>query len=528
MVRKSVKFAQCVGTPESMSRRMQVKEVDRGRLCSLFRSPEDARLKLRVQLDKLQRYDDRERLDMIVAHDESISLADLLREFALTDRMKVALASILAQSVWQFYDTHWTKTRWSSETVHFMWEHRTTLRNDQAQCFTTRPHFKVTFEENDPYNSEYCGADNLIHRYTRVLSLGVMLVEIGLGETLERSATPQGTMSLADAEVTGLNKDWSWAQRESDREEPWPAFDQPKYRTAVKNCLDPAIFANARFDACATADLAAAGVRDRRKILWEQVCSPLEFLLQTSGWGAELDSMPSLPSRVNPVARTTVLSVLEPLPTPGSVISQDQRKAEAWLEEIDMLNDELRNIQPVTSQLHPIQIAVLDTGCVDRSAFFNIPLRRRRLGKFKDWVANSSERTDSDGHGTHLASLIMRIAPAANVHIARVASNCSELSHASENVAEVWLRGWASSRHPSADILPGDNMGHRNLQGRYHMHVLWVRVESPVYQRRHPQRGTFTEGFYPFLCSSLQFRCQRHGDVSRPSSIGNTYSRHRQ
>jgi hypothetical protein len=86
--------------------------------------------------------------------------------------------------------------------------------------------------------------------------------------------------------------------------------------------------------------------------------------------------------------------------------------------------------------LERIRIAVLDTGYDPATAFFLA--RKRRIQGWKDMVVDSSTtRRDEDGHGTYVLSLLMKVAPAANFYVARVARNTNDLANSTENVAKV-------------------------------------------------------------------------------------------
>jgi hypothetical protein len=83
----------------------------------------------------------------------------------------------------------------------------------------------------------------------------------------------------------------------------------------------------------------------------------------------------------------------------------------------------------------------LDTGCDEQASWFT-DTRYDRLREWKDFVDGSGKRVDVDGHGTHLVSLIMKIAPHADICVARVSKDAKSLDSGSENVAE------ASPSHP--------------------------------------------------------------------------------
>lgn len=84
-----------------------------------------------------------------------------------------------------------------------------------------------------------------------------------------------------------------------------------------------------------------------------------------------------------------------------------------------------------------IRIAVLDTGYDPESVFFHSRERKFRVQGWKDLVQESDCPLDEDGHGTHVLSLAMRVAPAADVYAVRVARHTEDLQNASNNVATV-------------------------------------------------------------------------------------------
>lgn len=85
----------------------------------------------------------------------------------------------------------------------------------------------------------------------------------------------------------------------------------------------------------------------------------------------------------------------------------------------------------------PIKIAILDTGYDDDAVFFHHPYRCSRMKGWKDWVDSSITPQDCNGHGTHVVSLVMKVAPNADIFVARVAKDTEGLQHASENISEV-------------------------------------------------------------------------------------------
>ena len=68
-----------------------------------------------------------------------------------------------------------------------------------------------------------------------------------------------------------------------------------------------------------------------------------------------------------------------------------------------------------------VRIAILDTG-IDLPEYA-LHTYEDRVKDFKDWILGEEGRsqwTDSDGHGTHSAGLLMKVAPEADIYVARV------------------------------------------------------------------------------------------------------------
>ena len=390
--------------------------------------------------------------------------------------MKGALAYIVAQSVWQFYESDWMNTRWNSDTIQFI----PGVSSDDSEAepqngiFAWKPYFSVRFGEKDPDFGD-CSAfgSGEIHQYPRIRALGVMLVEIGMGISLEN-------LVQEGSETAKRNKVWVMAKKYSDSKKPWPKFPFAYYRTAVKHCLEPENFTlrpNAKVQAKAAktrtrsvkppsknsgqvkgvlrnaedpndqvkglkgqaegagvqAEEEAETVRKRRKILYEKVVSPLEELVQVGGWIEDLSVLG--PVEIPQAPQPAIQEPEEAAPKKGSTTG-DLKQSMIWLSGIEFLNNKIISRLGKRSEGLParIKIAVIDTGFEETVPFFHLPHRRSRLKRWKDWVRNSPDPTDISGHGTHTVSLIMMIAPEADIYVARVAEDRKGLEGASDEI----------------------------------------------------------------------------------------------
>lgn len=87
--------------------------------------------------------------------------------------------------------------------------------------------------------------------------------------------------------------------------------------------------------------------------------------------------------------------------------------------------------------LSPLKIAILDTGYDGDAPAFCIPGLSQRMRGWRDFVSKSPTPIDSDGHGTHLTALLLRVAPSAEIYVARVTDNSSGLANAKRNISQV-------------------------------------------------------------------------------------------
>lgn len=412
--------------------------VGQGELCRLIKLDNSSRIRLAVQDEKLQKYRPT-LLKQMVRHLPGISLANILENYHLSAKMKTVLAYILAHSVWQYYDTDWMTTTWTSETIQFVWESDNSLPGHQGLLFPSKPYLSVQFDNKDPYFDEYSTVEGLIHYYPRIRTLGIMLVEIGIGSPLPKKDREHQAQSLAAT----TNQYLTQAIRCLNDGKLWENFEFPDYRDAVKDCLDPKAFT-----LYGEAEETQQGLRQRRDMLYKKVVSRLKELLEGTKWMEQLTN-----NRIDPlntsIRNTPVQQVEQGSPNAGlrgqqdnkkprktrAEVDKDEKEAMKWLSRMQKLSGTLA--APPRHSFTRVRIAILDTGCDDDSPFFHLSPNISRLKGWKDYVGGSEEWVDRHGHGTHLVSLIMDIAIDADVYIARIAADATELSTASENVAKV-------------------------------------------------------------------------------------------
>lgn len=76
----------------------------------------------------------------------------------------------------------------------------------------------------------------------------------------------------------------------------------------------------------------------------------------------------------------------------------------------------------VRDKYQPIKIAVLDTGIDIKHNSVRAAKRQNRLKVMKSFVKGDESIVDFHGHGTHVAALLLKVAPDSQLYIAKVAS----------------------------------------------------------------------------------------------------------
>ena len=160
---------------------------------------------------------------------------------------------------------------WSAEDIHFLQELST--GGAESTIALNRPHLAVELEEEGSPAGDLSTTMGQIHQYPRILSLGLMLIEIGTGK-------PAKDLFLTDR--ANLNSDWLSARETLSKTSPWDEFDYRSYWDAARNCVNNQFFLKARTSSLGGA--MAADIENRRRKILEDVVTPLEDLLAGTGW----------------------------------------------------------------------------------------------------------------------------------------------------------------------------------------------------------------------------------------------------
>jgi hypothetical protein len=455
-------------------------------LCSLICSEELGLLKLTASSNGL--FDE----GIELCNDEhnislrapSVPLARILRSADLKQDMmrKVLLSYLLAKAVWQFYDSDWMEGLWTKDTVHFM---RQRLDNREAKSLLDhRPFISAAFETSLSSSDATPQPPRRTHIYPKILALGLVLLEIELGEGLENHCPDEylddngqlrpnaGHLAAAD-----FLKSKTWKDR---------TRTLMPIRQAIEICLKPDTSVLGTDPTIVRHELNNSVVASFAALFkMMSGVSPEEFNpgpIKFDGNGTFLKRKNGAPLREAPASETP-----HPLPEPSSVRPADNAvllassskvrniashepklantpsqtsDSHSWLHKFDLANIHLWDVahgnlvgttKPTTltaiiesNPSRPVRVAILDTGCDIDHAFFNGPGEVHSDNLYSRWwdcLDESTEPVDNDPnrHGTALTALMLRLVPGAEVYVVRIAKDLAGLAAAKSTIAKVGL-----------------------------------------------------------------------------------------
>ncbi|KAF2009061.1 subtilisin-like protein, partial [Aaosphaeria arxii CBS 175.79] len=359
-----------------------------------------------------------------------VSLETALAEPALLSaKSKVYLAFALAKSYWQFYESKWMQVQWSLTTIcllsHLDQNDRGPAGGDYLEeeaktpylTITSPPTSEICFQEHEPPETKSC----FKHPYPYLLNLGILLFllcapERFSAQNIQKTDKP-GTQNK-------ILCDYIDAMRRPATS--WPDLDlseqnRNSYKQIVQHCIPGLDVLKNGMEL----DTVAA----RRAFIRDMVVYPLYQLLK----GMESPSVVHAQPRLHLANTHTNATSGGKTDLVERVASEESR---TWLDAIKFshLVTGIRQGILKTGKSRPM-IAVLDTGYDPKSSFIG-PLQRKRFTRhaedhelyhWKDFWGDKSDPEDKDGHGTSMLSTIMALAPFADVCVARIAGEDSDL-----------------------------------------------------------------------------------------------------
>ncbi|KAI0543459.1 subtilase [Xylaria curta] len=311
---------------------------------------------------------------------------------------RLILSFILATSLMHFARGPWLWAGLNSENICF-------LMHSRSSPDITKPYLATSYSSVTPRESPR--ELNQPHRFPEILSLGILLLEIARGFAIDFQESQ-------DRCVVALDFMDKWTGR-------WRTAPDGLCR-AISACIDPTELRNNGLDKTSVNDL------EIRRYIFERILYPLEDALSTA-YNIHSHALHADISRINKVGGA------------GSFDHHDenrqekQKMAKQWLEPLEDVHNLFYECQSRNERLsdadqkaNRVKIAVLDTGLqlpgalqenyedakridVQQSEIFVPPTKGETI---HEW------RVDDDGHGTRVGQIILKFAPAADLHIAKV------------------------------------------------------------------------------------------------------------
>ncbi|CZR60317.1 uncharacterized protein PAC_10213 [Phialocephala subalpina] len=376
-------------------------------------------------------------------------------------RDRCILQVMLANGLLHFYKGPWLLREWNKAHICF-YQARSQLIPD-----LTRPYLSTQCSPLDD-SSEEEDSHLRVHPYPGILALGILLLEIELGQPIECDRPDD---SPNNGKIFHIDADRPVAMEMLEKCRDDSSID---FINAVEACLDDRTFTGEFGRDASFNDLAF------RRQIFEVIVKPLEDALQKvfgmsvekldalapaalslpDRAGSQRRQLPSHPAQVAPHVKT--LPVMEESKSvvvgqaekglshqvclyddseESSIVSEKMYIAWLYLGLLKMLttNSSKRTdkwFADLHDRVHPL-IQKTETRPVDSQAILDTGLELPeeaecaygdRLRDQKSWLSHDEDckehlnrgDRDLDGHGTHAASLLLQVAPEADVYIARV------------------------------------------------------------------------------------------------------------
>jgi hypothetical protein len=363
------------------------------------------------------------------------SLKTVLEDYNLKPKDKVMLAYAIARSYWKYYHSELMRVGWTTDTV-FLMKEDDVMRDTQRLPLCA--YIPIPMGNEDQFVPEYFDNRFLVHKCRRIFNLGLLLLAVGLGKPLP------SLESCNTVQEMNLNHKRAVSHLEEFKRMNWEGLiSKARLDSVIEFCLQEENFSlplrHSKTDQSKGKSSLTPAVSDnseyltkRRAHLYDKVVAPLAWLAR-KGFRTQPGDAVYVESRQPREPLSSFTAVSEP-----EAVFHSSHTPELWLEDLRKISElvELKRREHKVSA--PVRIAILDTG-LDESAL-GLPLSPDTIVDKRDFVDPAATiMTDTFGHGTFMTRLILECSPGANIIIARVARNTSELGGSRENIKSV---GW--------------------------------------------------------------------------------------
>ncbi|RWA11934.1 hypothetical protein EKO27_g3171 [Xylaria grammica] len=465
------------------------RKISPDEFCGLIRRRERGRLVLSAASDGLVyeraelNLEQLKRLFLLKA--SSVSLATVLEKRKLHGdvQLKLLLSYLLAKAVWQFYDSDWMASNWSKDRIHFMRERLNgSSKPHEVITLIHKPYFATELSPSSTRSSRVsqseCSTEEDVmqrfpsatHFHPKILALGIMLLEIELGEGIELHQLEE---SLDDEPIE--NDDHFTAGKIILS----PMWEKRNVYQAVKEMIE----------ICLKPDTGKFGIEEgpARDNLYTYVVAPLGRLFRQA-WSRDRDPESFSPEPVSfkatdfppdntkpfyldpratddlspaqtpalePTTRSSSVSSMlptNPYPRQGPLSAEMEKpspeKGELLGDEDgeNTIEDRRRNTNKwfvnfqtllVKHRLlgrgreERLKVAILDSGIDMQHPDFTDE-DRDRIKERATFIGGDAD-VDTAGHGTHVAAIILRLTKNVDLYIGKI-TNTSSVSQREEIV----------------------------------------------------------------------------------------------
>ncbi|RYN18117.1 hypothetical protein AA0113_g10928 [Alternaria arborescens] len=364
------------------------------------------------------------------------------------------------------------------------------------------------------------------HKFPKILALGVLLLEIELGQGIEthipaihRDANGKPKDNAIHLTAGEIIKSSVWVRRLEKRKTLKFVSD------AINTCVGPE-----------TAHLGTDPAQVQEKLYSCVVAKFYSVLEIMYGDPRKIDLEPmrhapcpqSVPVRILPAQPPTmprIQGTTDASPTDAALLSSNSAllDSSSWLDKFDHCIRSLERSAQGENQRNIIKIAILDTGCNTDDDFFS-DLGMHYLnglqgsGRWYDCVAGSYKPIDQDPkkHGTALTALLLRLVPKALVYVIRVAKDAEHLAQADENIAKARIIPSKSS--DPLLTMPGQAVRYAHSQGVEIVSMSFGFDRTLELSKKAIEQTSTLNYFQPTTSLSFPFEVQAIKDLSKTCS----------
>ena len=226
-----------------------------------------------------------------IANEESISLAEVLQRHDMVAKKRLLLAYVLSKSFWQYYNSDWMSVRWTLGTVQFFHERLDEDEDDGAGLLDGSPYIALPPADSTPslLSAEHLPNEAVVHRYPRLLALGMLLLDIG--RRRRRGCTEESGQCGPEQETIEerISTDLNSIRRALRPNSRWPRLDiqeeaRQTLRAVLDNCSNPKLFeVDPANGSIGTVD-GGLTIEERRAVIYRRIVHPLKCLMEKLGW----------------------------------------------------------------------------------------------------------------------------------------------------------------------------------------------------------------------------------------------------